>query len=134
MKKVALSILKFLMVILFICYYVGNTAFIHTHRFQDYTITHSHPFIPGSHHAHHSGEEAETIALFNAFVALAVPVIVVVFRLAFLRIILQSYPITVSFRKIFSHLLRAPPARRCVGKITFDTPSGQYSMLSDYKP
>lgn len=110
MKKGALSILKFLMVILFICYYVGNTAFIHTHRFQNYNITHSHPFIPGSHHAHHSGQEVETIALFNAFIALAVPAIVVVFQLVFLRIILPFHFITVSFRKIFSHLLRAPPA------------------------
>lgn len=110
MKKAALSILKFLMVILFICYYVGNTAFIHTHRFQDYTITHSHPFIPGSHHAHHSGEEVETIALFNAFVALAVPVIAMVFQLVFLHIILQLYPVIISLRKIGSHFLRAPPA------------------------
>ena len=105
MKKAALSILKFLM---FICYYVGNTAFIHTHRFQDYTITHSHPFIPGSHHAHHSGEEVETIALFNAFVALAVPVIAMVFQLAFLHIILQLYPVIISLRKIWSHSLFYP--------------------------
>lgn len=97
------------MVILFICYYVGNTAFIHTHTFQHYTITHSHPFIPGSHHTHHSGEEAETIALFNAFIALAVPVMAVVFQLAFLCFVLPVYLVSVSYRKIFSHLLRAPP-------------------------
>lgn len=109
MKKAGLSILKFLMVILFICYYVGNTAFIHTHTFQHYTITHSHPFIPGAHHAHPSGEEVETIALLNAFIALAVPVMAVVFRLAFLRFVLPVYFVTVSFRKVFSCLLRAPP-------------------------
>ncbi|MCD7925046.1 hypothetical protein [Bacteroidaceae bacterium] len=109
MKKVALSILKFLMVILFICYYVGNTAFIHTHTFQNYTITHSHPFIPGAHHGHSSDGEVETIAFLNAFLALAVPAIAVVFQLAFLQIIVQFYSLITSFRKVFSHLLRAPP-------------------------
>lgn len=101
--------MKFLMVILFICYYVGNTAFIHTHTFQHYSITHSHPFIPGAHHGHGSSEEVETIALFNAFLALAVPVLAVVFQLAFLRFVCQINPVSVSYRKVFSCGLRAPP-------------------------
>lgn len=92
------------------CYYVGNTAFIHTHTFQNYTITHSHPFIPGSHHSHSSGEEVETIAMFNAIIALATPLIAVLVQLALLRVIFLLCRIIVHSRKVFSHLLRAPPA------------------------
>ena len=39
-------------------YYVGGTAFTHTHHFLNHTITHSHPYLPGAdglpHHDHSS--------------------------------------------------------------------------------
>ena len=108
MKKVALSILKSLLLVLFIYYYVGNTAFIHTHTFSNYKITHSHPFLPGGHHTH-NGEEVETIAFFNAVVAVATPVLAALFFLAFLRIILHTCTLTVSCGNHYSHNLRAPP-------------------------
>lgn len=52
----SLKWLKPLLVVLFLSYYVGGTAFTHTHYFLNYSITHSHPYLPGAdglpHHAH----------------------------------------------------------------------------------
>ena len=53
-----MAIAKYLLVVLFMSYYVGGTAFTHTHYFPTYSITHSHPFLPGAdglpHHTHSS--------------------------------------------------------------------------------
>lgn len=48
--------LRPLLVVLFMSYYVGGTAFTHTHHFLSFSITHSHPYLPGAdglpHHDH----------------------------------------------------------------------------------
>lgn len=48
--------LKLLFIVLFASYYVAGTAFTHTHHYLTYSITHSHPFLPGEdglpHHQH----------------------------------------------------------------------------------
>ena len=52
----SLKWLRPLLVVLFMSYYVGGTAFTHTHHFLNYSITHSHPYLPGAdglpHHEH----------------------------------------------------------------------------------
>ncbi|WP_165157399.1 hypothetical protein [Parabacteroides sp. ZJ-118] len=52
----SLQWLRPLWVVLFMSYYVGGTVFIHTHHFLTYSITHSHPYLPGTdglpHHDH----------------------------------------------------------------------------------
>ena len=52
----SLKWLRPLLVVLFMSYYVGGTAFTHTHHFLTYSITHSHPYLPGAdglpHHEH----------------------------------------------------------------------------------
>lgn len=48
--------LKFLFIVLFASYYIAATAFTHTHHYLTFSITHSHPFLPGTdglpHHSH----------------------------------------------------------------------------------
>ena len=57
-KSIFTTIAKYLLIVLFVSYYVGGTAFTHTHYFPTYSITHSHPFLPGAdglpHHTHNS--------------------------------------------------------------------------------
>ena len=52
----SLKWLRPLLVVLFMSYYVGGTAFTHTHHFLNSSITHSHPYLPGAdglpHHEH----------------------------------------------------------------------------------
>ena len=44
----SLKWLRPLLVVLFMSYYVGGTAFTHTHHFLNSSITHSHPYLPGA--------------------------------------------------------------------------------------
>lgn len=39
--------LKILFIVLFAGYYLGGTAFTHTHHYLTFSITHSHPYLPG---------------------------------------------------------------------------------------
>ena len=62
--------LKPLLVALFVSYYVGGTAFTHTHFYHAQRITHSHPHWPNSDGLpghEHSFAAFETIALLNHF-------------------------------------------------------------------
>lgn len=73
MKAVRESyILKYLLIVLFISYYVGGTAFTHTHYYPTYSVTHSHPFLPGADglplHTH-SSTAFSTIEALNQLVA-----------------------------------------------------------------
>ena len=62
--------LKPLLVALFVSYYIGGTAFTHTHFYHAQRITHSHPYWPNSDGLpghEHSFAAFETIALLNHF-------------------------------------------------------------------
>ena len=62
--------LKPLLVALFVSYYIGGTAFTHTHFYHAQLITHSHPYWPnadGLPGHEHSFAAFETIALLNHF-------------------------------------------------------------------
>ncbi|MCI1648094.1 MAG: hypothetical protein LKI39_02780 [Bacteroides sp.] len=108
MKKAVVNIFRSLWVLLFVYYYIGNTAFIHTHVFNNEVITHSHPFIPGAHHTHANGEIA-TIAFFNAMLALGNSPLTVLWNLVLICFIFLSYIHPISRRKCLSLSLRAPP-------------------------
>lgn len=109
MKRQLRNIGQFLMVILFMYYYIVNVSFIHTHIFRYYTVTHSHPYASGSQHSH-SAEELETIALFNAFVVLASPLLVVACRSLLIGFVSSVYKLTHARGYHCFQLLRAPPA------------------------
>lgn len=106
------SILKYLLIVLFVSYYTGNVAFTHVHHFQTYTIVHSHPYLPGAdglpHHSHDS-VAYETIEVLNAI--LAEPVAYYSLGIAWVLLAvfyLQHKYITV-IRSVRTSNLRAPP-------------------------
>ena len=83
--------LRPLLVALFVSYYIGGTAFTHTHFYHTYfyqtqLITHSHPYWPnadGLPDHEHSKAALETIALLDHFImeAYALPLFAVVWVL-----------------------------------------------------
>lgn len=104
--------LKPLLVVLFLSYYVGGTAFTHTHHFPTYTITHSHPYLPGAdglpHHDH------STVA-FNTIQELAemcmelTPYLSLIMAWVLLSVLLFIPREEVTIRLIRRTSLRAPP-------------------------
>lgn len=108
-KKVAATVGRYLLILFFLYYYIGITAFVHTHQIAEYTIvTHSHPFFPGAHHSH-SEAEYETVGFLNMLIAEAPLMMAVFFALSFIGIILQTYHYPAP-RKEFHHpSYRAPP-------------------------
>lgn len=106
------SILKYLLVVLFISYYAGGVAFTHVHHFPTYTIIHSHPYLPGQdgqpQHTHNT-EAFETIHLLNDLVLEETPGFVVGIAWVLLAtFLLQLEPVSV-LRVIRSRSQRAPP-------------------------
>lgn len=110
MKRLLINILKGLLIVVFVYYYLGNTAFVHTHIINDYLITHSHPFLPGMHHSHNEAG-LETVALFNAIcldASAALPA--VPFVLYFLGFIYSQNKVMTAARRRYAFHLRSPPA------------------------
>lgn len=57
------------MVCVFVNFVFSNTVFMHTHACIDgHSVTHSHPYLPTSHHSH-SAQSLDQIASFNAAAA-----------------------------------------------------------------
>ena len=113
MKKIRKNILlKTLLILLHIGFYVGNTAFIHTHRYFNYSVTHSHPFAKtpeGAPDHTHDKAALDTIAQFNSlsfdFVLFFFLGIVSVLIFTFIQ---QRCP-SIVLRVVDSYNLRAPP-------------------------
>lgn len=63
-KRLLSNTVKYLLIVVFAYYYVGNTAFVHTHVVDHFLVTHSHPYLPGTHHSH-TEAEWETVSWFN---------------------------------------------------------------------
>lgn len=106
------SILKYLLVVLFISYYIGGIAFTHVHHFPTYTIIHSHPYLPGSddqpHHSH-SSAAFETINLLNDIILEETPALVLGIAWVLLATFLLQCGYTSVLRVLRSRNLRAPP-------------------------
>lgn len=53
--KAMKKILSVLTLTLFLAYYSGAIFFPHTHHYAWGNVTHSHPYMPSSHHGHSTG-------------------------------------------------------------------------------
>lgn len=94
-------------------YYVGGTAFTHTHYFPSYSVTHSHPFLPGAdglpHHTHSSSafhliEELDTL-----LVETALPCAALITAWVLLSVFIQQPKYITPVRFLRTIRLRAPP-------------------------
>lgn len=112
-KSICNAIAKYLLVVLFVSYYVGGTAFTHTHYFPTYSITHSHPFLPGAdglpHHTHSSAafntiQELDDLLMEAASLCLAL-----VTAWVLLSVFIQKHQYTTPVRLVRNVSLRAPP-------------------------
>lgn len=65
MKGIARERIAALLLVLFVVFAAGNTMFVHTHVGPKGAVTHSHPYLPSSHHGH-SVVEFSSIAVLNA--------------------------------------------------------------------
>lgn len=65
MKDSARRLVASLLLALFVAFAAGNMLCVHTHVGPAGTVTHSHPYLPSSHHGHASAE-LETLAAFNS--------------------------------------------------------------------
>lgn len=112
MKAKLLAILKSLLIVLFLSYYLGGTAFTHTHHFLTYSITHSHPYLPGSdgqpHHTHDS-VAFNTIELLDSIVADVVVFTVLGVLWVLLTTYIQEQKEKAGIFFTRSQNLRAPP-------------------------
>ena len=100
--------LRPLLVALFVSYYIGGTAFTHTHFYHTYFyqtqfIIHSHPYWPnadGSPDHEHSKAALETIALLDHFIMEAYALLLSTERLLWRlsrRAVSRAPPCLVSF-------------------------------------
>ncbi len=92
----------------FVC---GNTLCLHSHTIGDYTIVHSHPYLPSSQHTH-SQQSLNTIAALNAS-----PLLTVISSAEPTAPVLNVVALLTSKERTFVNqylselnLLRAPPA------------------------
>lgn len=113
MKSICCGIAKYLLVVLFMSYYIGGTAFTHTHYFPTYSVTHSHPFLPGAdglpHHTHNSAafntiQELDELLMDAAsfFFTLAIAWVL-------LSVFIQEHRYITPVRIVRNADLRAPP-------------------------
>lgn len=105
--------LRFLLIVLFASYYVGGTAFTHTHYYPTYSVTHSHPFLPGAdgmpHHTH-SSTAFSTIETLNHIVAETFHVFAYASGWILLAVFVYYFRTASVHRPEAESRLRAPPA------------------------
>ncbi|MDR1098015.1 MAG: hypothetical protein LBL57_07785 [Tannerella sp.] len=116
MKKIRNNIcIKVLLLFLYTGFYIGNTAFVHTHYYRFYSVTHSHPYgknAEGKPAHTHDKASLETIAQFNSFSVDLIPFFILEAAGVLLLIFLQRrYSSVVLLRVVDSYNLRAPPFR-----------------------
>lgn len=65
MKAKVIRITAIVTLLLFVNFMFSNTVFIHSHTTDDgRTVTHSHPYLPSSHHSHNA-QSLSLISLLN---------------------------------------------------------------------
>lgn len=107
------SLIKVLFIFLYIGFYVGNTAFFHTHHYLTFSVTHSHPFLktsegmPGHTHDKASLDTIDQINLIAVHFVLFLFTLGIVSLL--LSIIIRQYRPGVVLQTVNSYRLRAPP-------------------------
>ena len=112
-KSICNAIAKYLLVVLFVSYYVGGTAFTHTHYFPTYSVTHSHPFLPGAdglpHHTHSSAAFNTIQELDDLLMEAAALCLALVTAWVLLSVFIQKHQYTTPVRLVRNVSLRAPP-------------------------
>lgn len=112
-KSICNAIAKYLLVVLFVSYYVGGTAFTHTHYFPTYSITHSHPFQPGAdglpHHTHSSSEFSTIHELDDLLTEAATFCFVLAVAWVLLSVFIQEHRYITPVHIVRNIRLRAPP-------------------------
>ena len=109
----SLKWLRPLLVVLFMSYYVGGTAFTHTHHFLTYSITHSHPYLPGADglpHHEHSTVAFNTIEELTELCMELIPYLPLVMAWALLMVVLVFLKKEVVLRLVRRDDSRAPPS------------------------
>nr|WP_233523975.1 MULTISPECIES: hypothetical protein [unclassified Parabacteroides] len=94
-------------------YYVGGTAFTHTHHFLNYSITHSHPYLPGADglpHHEHSTVAFNTIEELTELCMELIPYLPLVMAWALLMVVLVFLKKEVVLRLVRRSESRAPPS------------------------
>lgn len=113
MKYLRNSILKYLLVVLFVSYYVGGIAFTHVHHYPTYSIIHSHPYLPGAdgqtHHSH-STDALSTIEVLSHVVLDMLPVFALCMTWMLLFVLFPQPAYLTLLRLARYCSLRAPPA------------------------
>lgn len=93
-------------------YYVGGTAFTHTHHFLNHTITHSHPYLPGADglpHHDHSAVAFNTIEELSEMCMELTPYLPLVVAWILLSVIVFLPEEEIARRSVRHRNLRAPP-------------------------
>lgn len=112
-KSICNAIAKYLLVVLFVSYYVGGTAFTHTHYFPTYSITHSHPFLPGAdglpHHSHSSSAFNTIQELDDLLVEAAAFFFALATAWVLLSVFIQEHRYIIPVLLVRNLSLRAPP-------------------------
>ena len=109
MKKNITVFGRYLFILFFLYYYVGITAFVHTHHYSIYTVTHSHPFLPGAQHSH-SLVDFETVGVLNMLIVDVAPVTLFpVFLLSLIGVIFEIYRYPTPYKDFHHPSFRAPP-------------------------
>ena len=109
----SLKWLRPLLVVLFMSYSVGGTAFTHTHHFLPYSITHSHPYLPGADglpHHEHSTVAFNTIEELTELCMELIPYLPLVMAWALLMVVLVFLKKEVVLRLVRRDESRAPPS------------------------
>ncbi len=113
MKNVySLKWLKVLLLVLFVGYYVGGTAFTHTHYYLNYSVTHSHPYLPGADglpHHDHSSSSIYTIEDLTSLCVDQVSYQPLFLGLSFLGLVFVLYEGHVLSHFLWRDKSRAPP-------------------------
>ena len=113
MVKNITNIVKYVLIVVFVYYYVGNTAFVHTHVVDNFLVTHSHPYLPGMHHSH-TEAQWETVSWFNLLcLDSSHELPIVPFILFFLSFIFLLHGANRIVRTARSFHLRSPPCYVC---------------------
>ena len=105
----SLQWLRPLLVVLFMSYYVGGTT---SHYFLTYSITHSHPYLPGTdglpHHDHRAAG-FNTIEELTGLCMELIPDLSVVMALVFLMRVVSWPGKGITLHPVWRAILRAPP-------------------------
>ena len=118
MKHTLKNILKYLLIVLYLCYSMSTTMFIHTHYYEGQQVVHSHPFLMGEGGAlnhTHTVSQSVFIHFISSTLLLAVSVsiglsVLFIFLSKEFKQEIQSR----IFRFVLCFLLRAPPVSEAI--------------------